>query len=242
MKMKAKKLLMSIFFTAVSICGLAQDRSLFFDEAEAFFGEYIKTGKVDYKGIRSNPDKLDHLLDLANNIVVTKDDSKTYQAFWINFYNLSVIKGVVDNYPIGSPLDVSGFFDKKTYLVGGKHWTLNEIENKLLRSNFPNEARFHFALVCAGLGCPPIINQAYLPETLEHQLQRQTELSLNNPQFVRIKEGQVALSQIFEWYKSDFTQNGKNFVEFINLYRKEKLDPKIEVVFYPYDWSLNKLD
>lgn len=220
----------------------AQEKTLFFEKANAFFDQYVKDGKVDYDDIHANPEKLDNVLDLAKKIMVNKDNPQIYQAFWINAYNLSVIKGVVDNYPIDSPLDVSGFFDEITYPIGGKKRTLNEIENKILRSNFPNEPRFHFALVCAGLGCPPIINKAYLPETLETQLQEQTVLSLNNPKFVRIKENKVGLSQIFEWYASDFKRNGRNFVEFINLYRKEKIDTNSKVFFYPYNWSLNKLD
>jgi len=110
----------------------------------------------------------------------------------------------------------------------------------LLRANFPTEARFHFVLVCAGLGCPPIINGAYLPQTLENQLQRQTELALNNPNFIKAKGKKVLLSQIFEWYKGDFTQDGKSEVEFVNQYRKEKFDAKAKVGYYPYNWTLNE--
>ncbi len=240
--MKTRNLLIIIFLLTISISGTAQEVSLFFENADAFFGQYVKDGRVDYDKIHANPDKLDNVLDLANKYTVSIDNPAVYKAFWINAYNLLVIKGVVNHYPINSPLDVSGFFDKITYPIGGKNRTLNEIENKILRSNFPNEARFHFALVCAGLGCPPIINKAYLPSTLGTQLQRQTVFSLNNPKFIRIQESKVELSQIFEWYEDDFKRNGRNFVEFINAYRKEKIDTNLEVSFYPYDWSLNRIE
>ena len=151
-----------------------------------------------------DPTDLNDLLALAEKISVTKDQANAYQAFWINAYNLSVIKGIIDNYPIKSPLDKAGFFDKTTYKLGGKAITLNDIEHKLLRATF-KDARFHFVLVCGALGCPPLINEAYLPDTLEHQLERQTKIALNGT-FLKVntKKKRVEGSEILKWYKEDF--------------------------------------
>ncbi|GMN06995.1 hypothetical protein MTsPCn5_23840 [Croceitalea sp. MTPC5] len=238
--MKNRITLTALFLIALFQIGYAQSTSKFFTDADTFFKTYVKNGKVDYQAIKADRTALDELIQTAQGISVSVDDQKTYQAFWINTYNLSVIKGIVDNYPIKSPLDKAGFFDKTKYDVGGKSITLNDIENKLLRAKFPKEARFHFVLVCAGLGCPPIINSAYLPNTLEAQLQKQTELSLNNPNFIRVKGNKVQLSQLFEWYKGDFTQGGKSQVDFVNQYRKEKIDDGAKVGYYSYNWSLNE--
>ncbi|MEO0902496.1 MAG: DUF547 domain-containing protein [Bacteroidota bacterium] len=232
--MKLNKTLITLMFLAVAQLGFSQGTSEFFSKADAFFSAYVTNGRVAYKEIKADPSSLNELVALAKDVRVTKSDAKTYQAFWINGYNLSVIKGIVDNYPINSPLDKAGFFDKKTYNLGGENTTLNDIENKLLRAIFPKESRFHFVLVCAGLGCPPIINSAYTPEKLESQLQEQTELALNNPNFIRVKGKRVNLSQIFEWYTKDFTQGGKNLIEYVNQYRKEKLDPKAIVSHFSF--------
>ena len=227
-----------LFFGLQVVTG--QELTEFFTKSDNFFKAYVQHGKVDYKGVKANLDQLDGILDLAKGLSVSKADAKEYQAFWVNGYNLLVIKGIIDHYPVKSPLDINGFFDKTKRDIGGQQITLNDIENKQLRGNFPKEARFHFVLVCAGLGCPPIINGAYLPATLESQLQTQTELALNNPNFIKMKGKKVLLSQIFEWYKADFTQDGKSEVDFVNQYRKEKLDAKAKVAYYPYDWSLNE--
>ena len=237
-----KRLTLTVFaFLLLFQFSMAQNISDFFSKADTFFSEYVKNGKVAYKTIKENPSSLNELVDLANSISVSKSDKNTYQAFWINGYNLSVIKGVVANYPIKSPLDKAGFFDKTKYDIGGKSITLNDIENKLLRGNFPKEARFHFVLVCAGLGCPPIISNAYLPNTLESQLQKQTEIALNNPSFIKVKGKKVQLSQLFEWYKGDFTQGGKSQIDYVNQYRKEKIDSGAKIGYYPYDWTLNDI-
>jgi hypothetical protein len=232
------------FFTSIFILlfqfAIGQNVSEFFSKADTFFSTYVKNGKVNYKAIKENPASLNELIDLADGITVSKTDKNTYQAFWINGYNLSVIKGIVDNYPIKSPLDKAGFFDKTKYSIGGKSITLNDIENKLLRGNFPKEARFHFVLVCAGLGCPPIISNAYLPNTLDSQLQKQTKIALNNPNFIKVKGKKVQLSQLFEWYKGDFTQGGKSQIDYVNQYRNEKIDSNAKVSYYNYNWALNE--
>lgn len=239
--MKTKTIITTVLLVLFAQLGMTQSTADFFDEADTFFGNYVKNGLVNYKAIKENPVELEDILNQAKSITVSKSDPKTYQSFWINGYNLHVIAGIIESYPVNSPLDINGFFDKTKREIGGKQITLNDIENELLRSNFPKEARFHFVLVCAGLGCPPIINTAYTPDKLESQLQRQTELALNNPNFIRVKGKKVFLSQIFEWYKTDFAQDGKSEIDFVNLFRKEKIESDLKVGYYPYDWTLNEI-
>mgnify|MGYP000038273089 CR=1 FL=1 len=235
--MKRIATLITLLFVTASY---AQSADTFVNKADTFFKTYIKNGRVDYKAIKDNPATLNELTSLAKEVRVSKSKVKSYQSFWINAYNISVIKGIVSNYPVKRPLDIKGFFDKTTYELGGVKTTLNDLENKLLRKVFPQEARFHFVLVCAGLGCPPIINEAYTPAKLEAQLQRQTTIALNNPNFIKVKGNKVQLSQIFEWYKGDFTQQGSE-IDYINAFRKEAIPAKAKVSYYPYDWTLNKV-
>ena len=237
--MKKSTLYLSIVFLFAATASFGQSTSDYFAKADTFFKTYVKNGRVAYKDIKANPATLNELVSMAEGISVSTSDAKTYQAFWINGYNISVIKGIVDNYPLKSPLDKAGFFDKTKYNIGGTSITLNDIENKKLRAKFSKEARFHFVLVCAGLGCPPIISNAYMPNTLDAQLEKQTKLALNNPKFVRVNKNKVGLSQIFEWYTGDFTQGGKSLIDYVNQYRKEPLPAKGKVSYYSYDWTLN---
>ena len=231
------KIALLVFLFGILIAK-AQQPDAFFNATDTFFKNYVSNGKVDYKAIVEQPSKLNTLVHMAKNINVIEEKPYEYQAFWINTYNLLVIKGIVDNYPLKSPLDIDGFFDKMQYDVGGKMITLNGIENELLRAKFPNEPRFHFVLVCAGLGCPPIINEAYIPKKLETQLQRQTVSAINNPNFIRVEGNKVNVSQIFEWYKDDFERSG-GIVSFINKFKTSKIPASVELGFYPYDWTLN---
>jgi hypothetical protein len=237
-----KKSLSLLFGLLATVLVSAQDKTEFFSEADTFFQTYVTEGRVDYQAIAQSPEELNSLLGLAKVMITSKDNVKEYQAFWVNAYNLLVIKSVVDNYPIRSPLDKVGFFDGTKHEIGGTQVTLNDIEHKMLRAVFPKEPRFHFVLVCAGLGCPPIINKAYLPKTLNDQLENQTLLALNDSDFIQVKNNKVKVSQIFEWYNDDFTQDGKSLVDFINVYKTEKLPANSKISFYEYDWSLNEKD
>ncbi|WP_396603050.1 DUF547 domain-containing protein [Algibacter sp. R77976] len=235
-----KKQLIIVLIALISVKGFAQDLNAFFSKTDAFLKGNVSNGRVAYSKIHANQDELNSVLKIAEGISVLKSDAKNYQAFWINAYNLSVIKGIVDNYPTNSPLDNKGFFDKTTHNLGGKQITLNDIEHKLLRGNF-KDARFHFVLVCGAVGCPPLISNAYLPSTLNAQLDTQTKMALNGS-FIKVntKKKRVEASQIMEWYKEDFTRDGKTEIDFINKYRTEKLEGKYKVSYFPYDWNVNK--
>jgi hypothetical protein len=219
--------------------GQAQSVAGFFDEADAFFSTYVSNGSVDYETLNRDPKPLESLLKKAAAITVPQTDKSTYQSFWINAYNLAVIKGVVDNYPINSPLDIDGFFDTVKYPLGERLVTLNEIENELLRAKF-DDARFHFVLVCGAKGCPPLISSAYTPKNLEQKLQAQTTKALNDPEFVKVSDGAVTLSEIFKWYKVDFVKDGQTEIDFLNRFRRKKILKNSSVSYYTYNWNLNK--
>ncbi|WP_330400325.1 hypothetical protein [Cellulophaga sp. RHA19] len=99
--------------------GFSQDTNNFFTKANAFFNTNVMNGKVAYKSIKESPKELNNLVEQMKTIKVAKSDVATYQAFWINAYNISVIKNVVENYPLKSPLDKTGFFDKIKHTVAG---------------------------------------------------------------------------------------------------------------------------
>jgi hypothetical protein len=218
----------------------AQDLEIFFSKTNTFLGEHVKNGKVTYAEIKKDQSTLDELLKLAKTISVKTSDSENYKAFWINAYNIAVIKGIIDNYPTKSPLDDKGFFDKTTYSLGGKKTTLNTIENKLLRAKF-KDARFHFVLVCGAVGCPPLISKAYMPNTLDSQLEAQTKKALNGSFLkVNIKKKKIEVSEIMKWYKEDFIMDGMTEINFINKYRTEKIPDNFKLSYFTYNWSLNK--
>lgn len=212
----------------------------FFNDVDAFMKAHVKNGQVDYANL-TNDNILNNLVATVGTANLSGLDANTKQAFYINAYNLLVIKGAVDNYPLNSVLSVNGFFESKKRKVAGQSITLNQLEKESLLKTY-KDARFHFVLVCGAEGCPPITDFAYTPDKLEEQLQQQTRRALNDDGFIKVNTSaqKVELSQIFDWYKNDFGGSKSSAIEYINKYRKTAIPASYKVSFYEYDWSLNE--
>jgi hypothetical protein len=161
-------------------------------------------------------------------------------AFYINAYNVLAIKMVLDHWPLESIKDVGSFISpvwkKPAGRLGGKTVTLDELEHRILRPM--GEPRIHFAIVCASVSCPDLRVEPYTAKRLDAQLDDQTRKFLGNPaKGMRVEEGSVRVSQIFDWFKKDFDKLG-GVETFIRRYQDvpEKLPVKANI---PYDWALN---
>tara|TARA_R100000935_G_C2835615_1_gene167896 strand:+ start:1631 stop:2338 length:708 start_codon:yes stop_codon:yes gene_type:complete len=231
----------SLLLILISSFSFAQETSKFFDASDKFFKQYVSNGRVKYEEIKQNPNDLHELLSLAEEIKVSTKDPDVYKAFWINSYNIAVINGIVKQFPVKSPMDIEGFFNVEKHILGQRSVTLDDIEKILLLGNFPEESRFHFVLVCAAKGCPPLIAEAYKPETLEKQLQLQTVKAMNSSEFVKVEKETLLLSELMNWYQKDFTKGGVSLIDYINKYRKTTLPTNLKIKFHNYNWELNDL-
>ncbi len=213
----------------------------FFEDTDSFLKKYIQSGNVNYNSIANNKTDIEALATSIEAINPDLLKSNERKAFLINAYNILVIKSVVDHYPISSPMDVSGFFDQLKHNVGSYEWTLNHIENNVLRPEY-KDARLHFVLVCGAKSCPPITDFAYLPQKLDNQLTQQTALAINDNTFIRVNDAEqkVEVSEIFKWYSSDFKLTHNNALDYINNYRKNNISKKHKYSYYPYNWALNE--
>lgn len=221
--------------------GAQSNLPLFSKSADDFFKKYVGNGSVAYSKIKQSVSEIDALYASVGEMNLSKIDEVNKKAFYVNAYNIVVIYWVAKHYPLKSPLDNSGFFDKIKHKIAGEEMTLNSLEIKKLLIAY-KDARLHFALACAAKSCPPIASFAYQPSTLDKQLDERTSLALNNPAWLKVNDAQkkVELSKIFEWYKKDFVASGKTEIEWINQFRKEKIPATYAVGFYEYNWALNE--
>ncbi|MEM6346415.1 MAG: DUF547 domain-containing protein [Bacteroidota bacterium] len=217
-------------------------QSAFFNATDEFLQKYVTTeGRVDYEGIQKD-ESFDALIQQIAQIDPNTWSEAEQKAFYINAYNLLVIRGALEEYPVPSVQEITNFFDKSIHTVSGKLMSLNELEKGILFPTFP-DARLHFVLVCGALGCPPIIPNAYFPDRLEEQIEEQTRLALNNPIFIRVDEEMnlASLSEIFRWYGKDFGRNESEIISYINDYRTQKIPASYKVRYYTYDWAINSV-
>ena len=239
-----KKYLLAFSLLSIFIISHATKLETFFNDTDAFMKKYVKNGLVNYSAVKANKTDIQNLVTQIETMSVGKSANARAEAFYINSYNVLVINAIAKQYPVKSPMDIDGFFDKKKHKIADEYLTLNDIENIKLRKEY-SDARLHFVLVCAAKGCPKITNFAYEPDKLDAQLETQTKKALNDPNFIRVKTSSklVLISEIFKWYKDDFisTNNHQDFITFLNKYRSEKISNALKVDFYPYNWQLNAL-
>jgi hypothetical protein len=196
-------------------------------------------GKVNYKVLKNEKSKIENYINQLTTFTTQTNWSKNEKlAYWINLYNAVTVKLILDNYPIKSITDLYGGkpWDKKLVTIGSKSYSLNNIENDIIRPKF-NDARIHFAVNCAAKSCPKLMNGAFLPEKLSYQLNKQAKTFINGPKN-NITKNAITISKIFEWYKDDFKHS--DLIAFLNQYSNTQINPNASISFNEYDWNLNE--
>jgi Protein of unknown function, DUF547 len=194
-------------------------------------------GKVNYKDFKNDKMALENYIKTLSENTPTETWSKNEKlAYWINTYNALTIKLLLDNYPLAkiTNLDAGKTWDVKRFTLGGKKYSLNDIENTIVRPM--GEPRIHFALNCGAKSCPPLFNEAFMASKLEEQLESRTKNFINDSKANSLKNNEIKISNIFNWYAKDFG----NVITFINRYATVKVKSDVKMGFAEYDWRLNE--
>ena len=199
-----------------------------------------EAGNVNYKQFQGSESKLDvYLGEISSAVIDEKIWSKNEQlAFWINAYNAFTVKLILNHYPTKSIKEISSPWDKKFFKIGGKKMNLNTIEHKILRAKF-DEPRIHFAIVCASFSCPKLHHKAFTAQNVQANLASLTKEFVNDKKRNVIGAKKVQLSQIFNWFKGDFTKNG-SLIDFLNKYADTTINAKAKISYLKYNWALNE--
>jgi len=223
-------------------------------------------GRVNYAEFKARDagELLAYLQELAAADPAALADDAERLAYWINAYNALTVHGILQFHPTQSIRDhvsrLWGFhFWKDVRLeVSGSERSLDEIEHGILRRL--NEPRIHFAIVCASVGCPKLLDRAYTgigiapPPTAAGaapqpgQLQVAARAFFADPRHFRIDRERrtVHVSAILDWFKEDFGTTERERLDFIRRQLDSPQDREflerrdLKLRFLDYDWSLNE--
>ena len=220
---------------------------------------HVKDGRVDYAALKTDARLPRYLAQLAAAEPEKLATPAAQLALWLNAYNAYTLKLILDRAPaksiteIGSGGLVLGTLLKTTAWdirfaeVGGKKYTLNEIEHEIVRRKF-SDARAHFALNCASGSCPILRSEAYEPGKLDVQLDEQARQFLGDNARNRfdLATKTAELSAIFSWYQKDFGADERAMLLAAAKFAPDDVRRAIEaepaawtVKHLAYDWSLN---
>ncbi|KAK6188137.1 hypothetical protein SNE40_004387 [Patella caerulea] len=206
------------------------------------YGAFLsKDGKqVDYKGIAGSDEfklyiKLTKELQRVQIADATREEKL---AFFINVYNALVVHANVVRGPPANLWQRYKFFNTVRYIIGGHLYSLQDIENGVLRGNRKGVGQFsrpfsktdprlkvalerhepliHFGLVCGAKSCPPI--KTYTSDKVIEQLGMAAEAFIDGSDgcVVDVAKKTVHLSQIFKWYSVDFGKNNEEIVQWVH--------------------------
>jgi len=265
--MNNSKVILIILFFLIGCNSTAEKRDIVvrpFDNTYASLAEVLSNYAIgerfDYRTLKENRTGIDNFIGELAGLTKEEYDKMTdpeKKAMWINAYNGITLRSIIDHYPVKSIKDIEGVWDKTNWSVAGRDVTLDEIEHKILRVDFP-DAKIHFAVNCASIGCPPLLNKPFMPETLNMQLDEVTKLFLNNPirNIVDTNNNLITTSQIFQWFGNDFIKyysthdfnhlsaEEQAVLNFIFTYTDhDNIDKNANWKFdyTPYDWGLNDI-
>jgi len=196
-------------------------------------------GLIDYAAISKDSEfwKFAESTCEFQKLDITSMNTSQKKAFFINLYNLMVLHAFAQ---VGIPQTSfrrMSFFDTVGYSIGGHFFSLNDIENGILRGNkkapfhlskpFAKsdprfnfalsscEKRIHFALNCGAKSCPPIKN--FSSESVEEELRVVAMAFLEMEENLKVDKDSktVYLTKILSWYRTDFGSSDKEVLRSI---------------------------
>ncbi|MGB5454826.1 MAG: DUF547 domain-containing protein [Gammaproteobacteria bacterium] len=169
-------------------------------------------------------------------------------AYWVNLYNALTIDVVLEHYPVQSIREIkSGFFSfgpwgMELITIKGEALTLDDIEHRILRPIWL-DARIHYAVNCASLGCPNLQRQAFTAANTESLLETAAREFINHPRGAKVEDGRLVVSSIYDWFEDDFGGNDRGVIEHLKIYAETDLRRALSnldrISDDLYDWQLN---
>ena len=196
-------------------------------------------GAVDYVKLRKNPGNLNQYL---GQIAASSPKNAPHRfrriedrlAYYLNAYNAFVLAAVRDHCPIDN-IDEEYIGGRISFVMGGEPITLTQLQSERIRPVMQRNPSVHFALFGGAKGHANLTGEAFDGAKIKRQIEAIEKRVVKNPKMVSRQGKSLILSEIFEWYKSDFV-DAKSWIR--------RLSPQIVdgvdlVAYTPFDWSLN---
>ncbi|NQV24888.1 MAG: DUF547 domain-containing protein [Rhodopirellula sp.] len=212
-------------------------------------------GYVNYKAWHASSTDRQALTGYLNSLSrvnpQAKADNDAKFAFWINAYNAVTVHGILREYPTSSirnhtaKLFGYNIWKDLKLIIGGQGHSLEHIEHQVLRKM--GDPRIHFAIVCASIGCPRLLNEAYTADKLQAQLDINAKDFFNREQNFRYdaRGGRFHMSSILSWFGEDFGGNQAAQLRTVSKWLPDRASQTAaqrgtgSISFMDYNWNLN---
>lgn len=246
----------------------------FFADYEALLETHLEEKRTEDGGLISafdynaalNDDRtINRLTQQRSKLAAFDPDSlesrESATAFWVNAYNFFMLAHILEERPDGelvaSVWDYGGrynpfrnnIFERALFEIGGEDYSLDEMEKGILlgetfQARGWKDARIHFAVNCASVGCPPLRKTVYTASNVDDLLEENTRRAMRTHYHLQVEEDTLRLSSLFDWYESDFTEEAGSVRAFVRTYASEgtvaAMEEARDIEYIEYDWALNE--
>lgn len=132
------------------------------NEGNRFYYEVFDNNADNQKTIAKIQDRLENIPGVVPLEKFSRDEQLAY---WINLYNITIVKEIVEVYPERKLDDLlegkNSVLSKQTLMVAGVALSLNDIQFTILRQNYDNNPLVIYGLYQGIIGGPNIRKSAY---------------------------------------------------------------------------------
>ncbi|EGG94045.1 hypothetical protein IMCC1989_378 [gamma proteobacterium IMCC1989] len=224
------------------------------ERSQQTYVQYNLLNQVQLKQSNSNtqPSIVDQYLEYLATVNPLTLSRQEQQAYWLNLYNAATVQLIVRNYPVssitklGKGLFSFGPWNDDIVTVNQQKISLNDIEHGILRPVY-DDPRIHYAVNCASFSCPNLLVTAFTGENIEALLDKGARDYINHTRAVSVKDDELVLSKIYDWFQEDFGGSEEGVISHIKQYANSGLLEQLNTIDtnkirYAYDWKLNELN
>ena len=235
----------------------ASETGIEYDSWENILSRHVHTDNTGVArfayGAVTEKDKqaLDDIIEIWSALPISDYSRAEQLPYWVNLYNALTVRLVVEHYPLDSIQDIdispglfsSGPWDAELVTVEGRALSLNDIEHRILRPIW-DDARLHYALNCASVGCPNLRAVPWRAADMDAALDAAARAYVNDARGFHIDaSGNAIVSKIYAWFVEDFGGDEAGVLKHLRTYAEgetaEKLENTESLHASAYDWRLN---
>lgn len=199
-----------------------------FPEYDRALKSCVKGKLVDYKALKASSDfetAVKQLERISPDKFANKEDEVAY---WTNAYNMLVLKNILEHYPIIDTRQLGQSTSMNRYVVGGKLFTIQDIEIDKLR---PLATKYDALLVFlrsnGAQGSPPLLDHAIQGEAYKEDATVAARDFINDPRNTawNPKTRVFSISQYFRRIQRDVHAEYPNVFYLVNSF----LPPNMQV-------------
>ncbi len=210
--------------------------------------EVVKGDAVDYATLKTSP-LLDKAVEELSVVAPDKLNSdKEKLCYWLNSYNMLMLKSLSDRYPISSPRKLGNSLSFRKFTIGGDTYSVRDIIDFKLSPFFKRNPLLTF-VVCGGAkGEPALLDHSLEPATVIADAQKGLDNFVNNPANTRYDEvaGVFFISPYFQRYDDYFSAYFESPHMLAATHMKKSV-PVVNVSLLKrftrdFDWRLNDIE